>query len=339
MELEQVRALLKTLGVHNLTHSGGVWAQASCPLSPFTHAGGRDGNPSFGVTIGLEESHYNCYACNRGTLTAMVQEIQMHLKRRPELADRYDLKNAFAILADEEVGLAPLPKYSEFSQSPYAEFEPWPEWFLEGFSAWDQHSLSAEYTLNTRGIAAATANHFQLRYDHNRSMIGAPFRTASGLLAGMRGRKIVQPGVAFKGLKHYDYEWNKVRNTALTWFNESAFNLPGPLVIVEGQFDLMRLWPYWRKTVAILSSKTTAYKFRKLQDAGRGGVILLLDNPHVDKTASERYPEWQQMLTEKGITNFVVEYPETATWKDPGEAPESWLKEIADELVAYESEV
>lgn len=260
----------------------------------------------------------------------------MHLQRNPEHKPRYNIKAARAILNDEAL-IAPLPQYQEFTQSPYADFQAWPEWYLEDFSPWDKDSTAAQYILNTRGIREETANHFQLRHDNHRGMVGAPFRTASGLLAGMRGRRIETLIPHRSLLKHYDYQWNKVRNTALTWFNEPAFNLPGALVVVEGQFDLMRLWPHWKRVVAILSSKTTPYKMRKLDDASADGIVFLFDNPHMDATAGKRYPEWIEHAEKKGWKHASIDYPKEAKWKDPGEAPEDWLKELAVDLTNFSS--
>lgn len=332
MEIEQATKFLAALGSHHLEQTSNGWAACKCPLAIFTHAGGKDNNPSFAVTIGPEKSNFNCYTCEKGSLVYLLQLLEFYSKQYPQHASRYNFKAARAILDEDISAVVPLPAYTEFSLSPYGEFEPWPEWFLEDFPKWDSNSTSAQYIRNTREITEETANLLDLRMDNHRGMVVAPFRTASGLLAGMRGRRIETQLPHRTPLKHYDYAWNKVRNTALTWFNERAFNLPGPLVIVEGQFDLARLYPYWKKTVAILSSKTTLYKMKKLEDAGKEGVVLLFDNPHIDVTAGKRYPEWESEMIRRGIKYSTAEYPEKSTWKDPGEAPEAWLQEIGQEL-------
>lgn len=327
MELPQLKLFLAALGIHNLQHSGGEWAQASCPLAPFTHKGGKDGNPSFGVSVGVGEGHFNCFVCTSGSMGALVQALEMYTKKRPEFKDRYDLKHARELLDEAKTHLAPLPKFSEFTPSPYAAFEEWPEWYLSHTEPWSKSLRATEY-LDSRGVTPMVADHFELRWDEGRQTIGAPFRTASGRLAGMRGR-----GLEGAKLKHYDYTWNKVNNTGLTWFNEQAFNLPGPLIIVEGQFDAMRVWPHHRKVVAILSAKTTPYKLKKLKDVGPIALFLDNDETGINKThGTELEPGWVQKLDAMGVTNTVIEYP-SETYKDPGEIPHPELQALIHEVM------
>jgi DNA primase len=212
-----------------------------------------------------------------------------------------------------------LPDYEELVPSPYLAYQEWPEWWLDEKMPWSHHMMAKQY-VEKRGLDTLTANHFDLRYDEERKMIVCPFRDVNGKLSGARGRHLYD-----YGLKHYDYAWNGVRNSHLVWFNEQALNRAGPMVIVEGQFDCMRVWAYHRKVMAILSAKTTSYKMAKL--TAEDTVVLMLDN---DPTGRQKVHEWTQYLGRKGVQCGVIDLPEGV--KDAGEAPEEWLKETFENL-------
>lgn len=317
------------LGIHNVNYSGGAWAQCSCPLAPFTHKGGRDSRPSFGVSVGEERSHYNCFVCSSGTLEALLGDLEMRARGQTHT---YDFAAARLFLA-EESKIAVLPPYEEFVPSPYKAFEAWPEWWIEQYPTW---SGVAKYLYNERNLDFSTCEHFGLRWDARREMVIAPVRTADGVLAGARGRYIGKDETA---LKHYDYEHRGIRNTHLVWFNEPAFNLDGPLLLVEGQFDAMRVWRHHPKVIALLSSKTTPFKMKKVY--GQREVVLMLDN---DQTGRRKVwggdgDEFGLVhdLQRRGIRVAVVEYPTTdesdpAYFKDAGAAPELWLAETFGQL-------
>ena len=319
MQIDQLKAFLSTLSVYNLNWGGSKWAQCSCPLAPFTHKSGTDSNPSFGVTVGDEPSNFNCYVCAKGTLADLVGQLMLYCQKYPEQAYRYDLAKAQEILQHEHDKITVLPEYKEMVPSPYVEFQEWPEYWLEDYLPWEQHYRSKEYVLFERRVHYSVADIFGLRYDPAKDMVVSPFRTASGKLAGARGRAV--DADCDKKWRHYDYPWNKVRNSGLVWFNERALNLPGPLVLVEGQFDCMRIWPFYKKVMAILSAKTTLYKQRKLTACDQ--VVLMLDD---DKTGQDKTQEWIRYLSGHGVQVGVLSVPEGV--KDAGECHDSVLKEL-----------
>lgn len=321
MKIEPLKAFMAALGVFNVNYAGGGWAQSSCPLAPWTHKSGKDANPSFGVSVGDGPSHFNCFVCSSGSLAELVQTIEMHLPTSSSLVRmRYKTVKAREILDASESDMAMLPDYEELVPSPYTQFQEWPEYWLQTFPKWDDLFEPREYVLHERKLNQDTADAFDLRYDVDRSMLVAPIRDVEGRLCGARGRRI-----AGEGLKHFDYAWNNVRNSHLVWFNEMALDLLGPLVIVEGQFDAMRVWPHHPKVMAILSAKTTPYKMAKLTAMDQ--VVLMLDN---DETGKQKTGEWAEYLQRKGVQVGIIELPEGV--KDAGEAPEAWLHSTFSDL-------
>lgn len=324
MKLDHVKALLAALGVFNVTYSGGGWAQCSCPLAPFTHAHGHDANPSFGVSVGDDRSRFNCFVCQRGSLADLLGAVDLYLQQMPQYKSRYNLGKAREILGAEEANIPVLPDYEELVPSPYTAYQAWPEWWLEQLPPWDVSGRSYDYVLH-RGISCA-ATHFELHYDAKKDMLVAPIRNIAGELAGARGRAIELPGESVaKQWRHFDYAWNGVRNSHLIWFNETALDLPGPLVIVEGQFDAMRVWPHHKKVMAILSAKATPFKMAKL--TGEDAVVLMLDN---DLTGKTKTAEWAEYLQRKNVQVGLIDLPEGV--KDAGAASEEWLHKVLADL-------
>jgi hypothetical protein len=336
VNIEQVKAFMATLGVFNVQYSGHGWAQASCPLAPFTHKGGKDSTPSFGIHVSdTETSNYNCFVCNSGSMSALVGTLDMYLANRPELRHRYNLAKAREILAAEESKALVLPDYEALVPSPYTEYQEWPMWWLETFPVWRMLKRSHDYVLH-RNIHPDVADYFDLRYDADRDKLIAPIWDVENRLSGARGRRIELPGEVEPRtpLKHYDYSWNGVRNSHLVWFNERVMNMNGPMVIVEGQFDCMRVARYYPKVMAILSAKTTPYKMAKLSSEDE--VLLMLDNDETGK--AKLYGQggdkgWIRNLMDKGVRVGVIELPEGA--KDAGEAPEEWLKDTFSSLTKH----
>lgn len=336
MKLEHLKAFMACLGVYNIHHTGGEWAQCSCPLAPMTHGKGSDANPSFGVSVGEGQSAFNCFVCRKGhTLAELLGIVEMLLPKWPLLKPRYNIAKAREILDAEESNIALLPEYAELVPSPYTEWREWPHWWLDSFQPVNMSKRATKY-LDYRQITTGTRGDFKLRYDPARDMIVCPFFDHEGRLAGARGRLITLPGeLDHKKLKHYDYAFNGVRNSHLTWYNEQVLDAKGPMLIVEGQFDVMRVWPHYAKVMAILSAKAPIYKMRKL--TGEDQVVLMLDG---DDTGQTKQVEWATYLHKRGVQVGYLPLPPgvpsildpTKEAKDAGDLPDDVLAELLFDL-------
>ena len=78
MELKNIINFLKLIGSGEIKISEEEdWAKTSCPLAPFTHAKGKDENPSFGIVANnIGESAYHCFTCGSGRLWDLVHRMQ-----------------------------------------------------------------------------------------------------------------------------------------------------------------------------------------------------------------------------------------------------------------------
>jgi DNA primase len=180
----------------------------------------------------------------------------------------------------------------------------------------EQYPEGVEFVLS-RGVTKEQITEFDLRFDPERSMVVFPIREAYGALAGLRGRAIT----GF-GLKHYDYSHHSDhKNVKGVWFNEPALNLSGKVVVVEGQFDCLRVAQVYPKVVANLTAMPTRHKCLKL--ALTEGVVLIPDN---DKAGLQSVAKYQEMLTPLGVHLEVATLPITV--KDAGECHPDFLKEF-----------
>lgn len=321
MNSEQATAFLKALRAKNLNTSSS-WVRASCPLARWTHESATDSSPSFAVRVEpTGESHFNCFACTHGSLSLLLQLIDSYAAADGDSGAVYGTPAAREILAQEEQSTLLLPEWTPFQQTS-APFEEWPQWYLDTHPRAYALSPSREYLNEGRmadgnqPVSEAVAADFDLRVDWSKRMILAPFRTVGGRLAGMRGRSF--DPTCEKQFTHFDYDWNKVNNTRLVWYNERALADTRPIIVVEGQFDVFNVAQVYPGVVGILSTKITVQKMQKLLQAEF--VLFMLDN---DGPGAQHQPEYMQWLKRQGRLVGEITYE----GKDPAKLDPQWLRD------------
>lgn len=331
MDESQARQFLQCLGAKQIdAKASGGWLKCSCPLARWTHQKGSDSNPSFGIRVkDGEKPFFNCYACQHGSLEELVQLLEMYVSQTPALLPLYNFKQAHEILDSQDVLLA-LPEFSEFAHHEVKPFQAWSEPWLQSFIGAEHVALATEYLTfpksarnqfdqKCRGFPLETIQHFDVRYDHGRGMVAFPYRNAWGVLAGMRGRSIVEQ-------KHFDYTWEGVNNARQIWFNETALELPGWVVVVEGQMDCMRTWMGYQKVVANLTAKPSVKKLDKLLSAE--GTILIPDN---DATGAASVAFYQEFHVKHKQRFKVLALPEAV--KDADDCHHEYLRDQIHTLI------
>lgn len=318
MTPEQGFHFLKALGAKNIKQEG-KWIKASCPLAFALHKSHNDSNPSFGLNVEPNaNSRYNCFACSSGSALDLIQSLEFYG------AKNADFKLAREILESETLEVTPLPGYKEFSEAGEAwTLQPWPEWVLNDYPSVTTVKVAMDY-LESRRVSKEEAIQAELKFDFTRAMICFPIRDAYGVLAGMRGRSILEGAIGIQ--KHYDYRWNKISNVRGVWYNEQALTLPGKTVVVEGQFDVLRVKKIYPKVVGNLTAKPTAPKIEKL--ASRQGVILIPDNDATGELSIKRYEE---ALSKVETPLQVLQLPKEV--KDAGETHEDYLFSLLEPLL------
>jgi DNA primase len=281
-------------------------------LAPALHQNHKDTNPSFGMSYAPDEtSRYNCFACGHGSAIELIQAMEFH-------GIKADFAKAREILEAEELEVVPLPGYGEFQiNEVHFVYRPWPEMWLEQFQSAQYVPLARDYLLN-RDVTLAEMQKFDLRWDVKRMMVVFPIREAYGTLAGARGRSVMPD--ASGPDKHHDYSHEGTpKNIKGVWYNEQALHLPGPVVVVEGQFDCLRMAKAWPKTVGNLTALPTDEKLMKL--ALTDGVIHI---PDADKTGTQSIAKFQAGLLKYGTPYRAIDLKEHGV-KDPGECHPDFL--------------
>lgn len=316
MTAEQAVAFLEALRVSQIRVKDNGWVEGTCPLARWTHKHHTDKTPSFGLSITPgDRSHFLCFACRQGSAEELLHSIEMYSKGQ----GHYDFARCHQILADEQF-VVPLAEYQEFQQSPQV-FQEWPQYWLESFQKADWVVEALKY-LTYRGVFATTITQFALRYDPNRQMIIAPYYDVFGRFAGARGRSILDEGPK----KHFDYTFQGINNARLVWYHEPVLNLPGPVVVVEGQFDLFKTVQAFPKTVANLTAKPTMEKMKKLSDSQ-----VIIQIPDRDEAGQQSVSRYASLCHQLELKHRVVWLDEGV--KDPAECHVDYLRDKIQEAL------
>lgn len=304
--------LLSCLGVNNASVSG-EWIRSSCPLGFHRHKGGVDKKPSFGIHISDGRSGFLCYSCGLRSrdLSDLITELTFALRAPAHQPPAMNLIAAQALI-DAETD----PDYPgvEWAAPVVQEFEPFPDWWLESFLPVFKFPEAIAY-LRKREVPLSMWSDLELRFDSERKMVCFPYYNMAGLLAGMRGRAVVT-GASYR---HHDYSWNYRNNSKLVLMNEHRIDWKQPVVVVEGEFDLIRVLNIYPNAVASLTASLSEPKCMTLALAA--SIIGFFDNDEAGHRAS------QQAQQRFGYAYRSVVYPEGSA-KDPGAMPFSQIKKM-----------
>lgn len=326
MDAAQAVQFLTALKCKHVKIKNNGWVEAACPLAPWTHKSGKDSNPSFGVTIDPgKRSYFSCFSCMKGSVEELVQLIALYAKET--IAD-YDIAQAHALI-DDELKVLPLPEYG--SKLNVQVFEEWPKYWLDAYVEIEYHEQKLPALSNSpwtylalRKVPVEIVHAFKLRWDDYRKMVVAPYWDVFGRFAGARGRSILPDTSGPQ--KHFDYSWNGRNNSRLVWYNEQCLHMPGPVVVVEGQFDCWRTSQAYPKVVANLTARPMLEKLKKLGDSPF--VIQIPDRDDAGIMSADLYA---QLCKKLGIRYKRLTLDDGV--KDPDDCHPEYLKTKIQELL------
>jgi DNA primase len=201
-----------------------------------------------------------------------------------------------------------------------------PRNFLKQFEPPNKDTL--QYLREERGLYDYTIDHWELMYDPaprwNRIVI--PIRDHKGKL------------IAFSRRALYDYQDPKYWH--MTGFKRRYYlfgEAPKDLepasprnrrgIIVEGQFDVIRLWQYgYRGAVAILGADMTSEQILKFKSLFSSGIALM----DADAAGSDASEKLRQQFDAVGIPLEIAQLPDIEGL-DPGSL--KFTKDMAVELL------
>lgn len=325
MNKEQAEGLMVALGTKatSLSHP---WVRGPCALAPWLHKKGKDSHPSFGLNIAQGTAgRFHCFSCESGSLDKLIQLIEFHALKDPGRF-KGNLPKAREIIEQEEIDLPVLPAYSEFGISDVKKFQPLPEYWLESWLPVAQYQRAMTYLIDVRGFTLSEAVKYDLRYDSKDDRIIFPYRDVFGRLAGLRGRGVQMPG-EYHPTAHHDYVWDDINNAALTWYNEQILDEPGPVVVVEGQFDALRTARAYPRVLANLTAKPMIEKMKKLAQCE--GVVVMLDGDATGRIGTQKFVDFLNVLkVPTAVVLLPVEDDQGNEVKtDPDKLGEEWIHE------------
>jgi len=348
MNAVDAMTLLSALGCsHIKVNLSNTWVASTCPLAIWTHKGGIDKHPSFGVSIHADveangdvkgESKFKCYTCNVGG--SLVGE--MGLLRRIKLKSKVDLKKIEGINPyvwtdmRNEMSKAQLDaksksttnvsgwKYDPFKPIPNptglgltadttAKLEeappPLPESELARFT--DPSPELMSYLHGERRLTDATIKQWELKWHEGARRIAIPIRDALGNLVGVSGR-------AFDGQRP-KFLHSKGFRRDFYLYGEQTCRRNEPGYLTEGFFDVMFLQQNGINAFAIMGSYLSRVQVEKCLSMFTR-IVMVPDGDEPGEEAATRIKE------RLGAQMSVIISP-MAAGKDPDEL-------TADELDA-----
>lgn len=264
MRPERIEAVLSFLNskVDHTKHRKG-WVIATCPFAPWTHAGGSDRSPSFGVSkdAPARRQVYTCFSCGEvGLFEALPFNVRERF-RQVRKHGTYKFGKALEVMVadeDDEFDLE-FPDYDDDSPDPTVVI-PWPEYYLDSFKSVFAFEEAMDY-LQTRQVNRTVVRDMDLRYDTQRKRVCFPLRDYDGRLTGLHGRAIND-----HPMKYYAYGFQDRRNP-LPWLGEATVDFDQTVLLVESVFDLASVRRVYENSMCALSVGLSEEKIKRIDNA------------------------------------------------------------------------
>lgn len=343
MKLEDARTLLEKVGGEKFSISPRGWLRSTCPFAPWTHASGKDSNPSFAVVVENDGmSSYKCYGCGvHGTLATFLWRYERLSNRAfPELHEFVQRTNQQSLESlERNLGGLSYTKaksttpidYSVSSASNSKPFTKQQEIFEPVFlpdmtlTLLDQlEGPQLEYVKTKRKLAPLTIQAWELMWNPETSRIAIPIRDEKMRLVGLSGRSF--------------YDWQKPKYLHSKGFKRDYYLYGEHLItertdsakrtgyLVEGFFDVIKLWQYGYDNVfAMMGSYLSDAQEQRLV-SNFDSVVIVPDGDKPGYEASERIQTKLKKRLRCTITPMPVGY-------DPDDLTEAMAKSLLGEPV------
>jgi len=350
---ENISTLLTSLGCRRLRVTEDK-VLATCPFE-HEHTSGRDNSPSFVVFVA--DNDESTWSCSYPHLTPHFQKGGMdHMVRLwaevhglpcasepwgtweddgPSLHGLYVWKHDCTSRSKsperakmEDLNYDPkrrLPsirgRYKRPANMPEKTLPTLPESYLERFDALPPQVL--KYLREDRGLYDYTIEQWGFLYDSKDNRLQMPCRDYRGKLIATSGRTLINDKTKYK----HSYGFARRYYMFGEDLNALAPITPGDArgIIVEGQFDVIRLWQYgYRGAVAMYGANMTAEqiaKFKKLFSS----AVALMDGDEAGTVAG-------QLLQEQfALAEIPLVIHHTPEGLDPGDP--KFTLEMAKEML------
>lgn len=327
MDTNSIIYLLEQLGVRH-AQARGDEVICQCPFAPWRHAGGHDNDPSFAVHVdSVRGSVYNCLACSaKGNMNNLVWEMSQHThvdwKRLKEFIGRSEstgLSNSMESVgsySDRYRKHDPLVSGDAWATPPAEREREKPVYDGKSLAGRNPHevyesSKGNEPTrfLRERGIDVDILNYIKIGYDKQDNVIVLPIFNMNNDLMGCGYRQL--------GDKKPKYIYSRgCPISELFFFEDKFWNSPKPdkrLIVVEGFFDVLKLWGWGYNAISLLGSQMGDAKVEKLlRMVRRAGasydVYMMLDGDKGGQDSEQKIIHGDGSRGVKGLKDRISVY-------------------------------
>lgn len=302
MTSKELENLLSAHGIHRIQRRGDNLF-ASCPNS-MAHSRG-DQRPSWGISTNEPHKH-GCFGCGfKGTLRSLLIFLGVSPKRALILSGEKEVVRNFPLSL-----IAPAAKAeSRITVLPEEELFPY-------FAS----KRSDAYLRLVRGLSLKTIRAANLLWDRARNRVVVPWYFEDKLVF-VTGRTL-NPVEARTGAKVLSYFPNLKKSEVVYLPNRRIEH--APLIVVEGEFDALRLYDQGFTNVAALGQA-------RLSDAQRDLLLNSAATAFVAFGDRDRAGERLNAELNEKLSHYpfrAITYPQGCEHKDPGEMPAALLRKL-----------
>lgn len=264
MREQAVRKFMWELGCDQIDENGS-WLNAKCPLASWTHAGGVDSHPSFGITISDEgRSVWYCFGCSPEPrpIAWLLHSTFVMTRRYPFDAARIyrDHENHWGNTQAVEIpdGWKSNAEAEKPETVPYQLLRLVP--MLQGKEDFEARRCRF-WMEHERHIPVWTQNLCRLRYLSDHSAVVFPITDIRGDVYQLKARSRKEKKMFAVKPEHFELQALANPGTPKKigiWFGMFLIDWSMPVMLVEGELDAMRLMSLgFFNSIASASSSVT----------------------------------------------------------------------------------
>lgn len=268
-----VEEVIGMLGIRKYRISSSGNYVMSCPFARWTHSDGDDRHPSFAMKpFGYDDFLFNCFACG----------LKGNSYKFYRYASQYGILNVSR-------GLRYTPKSFEevyFGKAVEADMK------LEGVNYDEIKDVLMRYHdyLDRRGISEEVAMRFRLGYDERKDAIVFPAISVESEIVGWSYRLV--------GVKRYIHSVGFPRGKFL--YGEHLIGSSGDCVVVEGFFDVLKVFQAGYQVVGLLGTVCTKTQMTRLLNMlpvdPNGRIVVFFDGDAAGTIAAHKFFEQYSSL-------------------------------------------
>lgn len=321
MNVKSIEYVVERMGITSVKKNGD-WVMLSCPLAPWTHAGGTDSRPSFGIKEDKGISGANCFSCGfKGGMLNLVRKYGSYaipdgLWTKEEMDELVD----FVILAEDEDEITTTPIRTEKVQIPSNLID-----FLG-----NKHKY-----FTSRGITESTIKKWKLGYvkafkdlDHSiylEERVLFPVYEKEGLqdvLRGIIGRTVIDEEPKYKNTPPKFKKENYVYGGWLVDKETKIVVVEGPIdcLKVNQLLDEYKMDDYF--AVALMGMHPSKEQIEWLKNKAEE-VICILDNDPSGRIGTKK-------LIDALDLHLIVSVVSWGDFNDPDDAGEDVIRMIEE---------